>query len=72
MKPTPTFVLDEVAANFKFDHFCEGMEPTTAILPIGEGYWELVQEEPLTVMPSIHCRVCGTHGFITNGRWIEV
>lgn len=24
-----------------------------------------------TVTPSISCPDCGTHGFITNGRWVD-
>lgn len=30
---------------------------------------ELVQEDPLTVAPSLQCRICPSHGFIENGRW---
>lgn len=25
----------------------------------------------LTVTPSVLCSDCGTHGFITNGRWVQ-
>lgn len=32
--------------------------------------WDVVQREPLTLTPSILCRVCQNHGFITNGRWV--
>jgi uncharacterized protein DUF6527 len=32
--------------------------------------WDIVQREPLTLTPSILCRVCGSHGFITNGKWV--
>lgn len=32
--------------------------------------WELVQEDPLTMAPSILCRICGNHGFIQNGLWV--
>jgi hypothetical protein len=34
--------------------------------------WVIVQVDPLTVTPSIHCLDCGCHGFITNGEWIAV
>lgn len=34
--------------------------------------WQVVSAEPLTLTPSILCRVCGVHGFITNGRWVRV
>lgn len=32
--------------------------------------WDVVQQEPLTLTPSILCRVCGSHGYITQGRWV--
>jgi hypothetical protein len=31
--------------------------------------WQVVSFEPLTITPSIACKVCPSHGFITNGRW---
>lgn len=31
--------------------------------------WQVVQEEPLTISPSLLCKRCGDHGFIQNGRW---
>jgi len=35
--------------------------------------WTVVQREPLTLSPSLHCDQalggCGMHGFIQNGRW---
>lgn len=31
--------------------------------------WRVEQDEPITISPSIACRVCGDHGFIKNGRW---
>lgn len=34
--------------------------------------WKIVQREPLTVEPSVHCLRCGTHGFITHGEWQSV
>jgi hypothetical protein len=32
--------------------------------------WTLVNEAPITISPSILCRSCGNHGFITNGKWV--
>lgn len=37
-----------------------------------EPVWHLAQIEPLTVTPSILCAMCGTHGFITDGKWVSV
>ena len=39
------------------------------IIPIGENEWEVVQEEPLTLMPSIDCDRCSSHGHIVDGKW---
>lgn len=33
--------------------------------------WTITQESPLTLTPSILCRACGDHGFVTNGRWVR-
>lgn len=30
--------------------------------------WDVVNEEPLTLTPSVLCS-CGWHGFITDGKW---
>lgn len=34
--------------------------------------WDLIQREPLTIAPSLHCLGCGAHGFIREGKWIPV
>jgi hypothetical protein len=34
--------------------------------------WEVLNEEPLTLSPSLACRTCGHHGFIRNGTWEPV
>lgn len=31
--------------------------------------WDVLQQDPLTLSPSLLCRVCGGHGWIRNGRW---
>lgn len=33
--------------------------------------WQVVSIEPLTLSPSLLCRVCGDHGFIRNGKWVK-
>lgn len=33
--------------------------------------WLVVQEEPLTLAPSILRTECGCHGFIQEGRWVS-
>jgi hypothetical protein len=32
--------------------------------------WTVKSLEPLTLTPSILCRRCGHHGWITEGRWL--
>lgn len=36
--------------------------------------WTVVQREPLTLSPSLHCDPalggCGMHGFIRDGKWV--
>ena len=36
-----------------------------------EPLWDVLSEEPLTLSPSLLCRICGSHGWIRNGRWEE-
>lgn len=30
---------------------------------------EILQAEPLTLSPSLKCRICGMHGEVVNGAW---
>ena len=32
--------------------------------------WQVESWEPLTLSPSLLCRLCGDHGFIRAGRWV--
>ena len=31
--------------------------------------WTVVKLDPLTLTPSLLCRICGDHGYITDGKW---
>src|SRR5690348_15915346 len=33
--------------------------------------WNVVSDSPLTLSPSIECRVCGDHGFVRGGKWVR-
>ena len=33
---------------------------------------ELISADPLTVRPSLACRLCPNHGFIRTNRWVPV
>jgi hypothetical protein len=32
--------------------------------------WEMSQVDPITLTPSLLCRVCGDHGFVREGKWV--
>jgi hypothetical protein len=57
----------------RFEHRCDRGERGTIIcaplLQLANGGHRIIQDEPLTIMPSILCEDCDTHGFITEGRW---
>jgi hypothetical protein len=42
---------------------CGGM------IPIGDDEWEVRSEDPLTIVPSINCTECLSHGTIVEGEW---
>lgn len=46
---------------------CEGYAPFGP--PDSDG-WTVERLDPLTISPSLLCRACGHHGFITAGRWV--
>lgn len=33
--------------------------------------WTVESWDPLTLSPSILCRICGNHGWIRDGKWIS-
>lgn len=35
-----------------------------------EDNWTVESLDPLTLSPSLACRICGHHGFVKEGRWI--
>lgn len=44
----------------------------TAPAPFVNRYptWHVESWTPLTLSPSLLCRMCGDHGFIRDGRWV--
>jgi hypothetical protein len=72
----PTFRVLEDGVHFEWSHDCRyetGYEfRSVHPLPAGEHGWRIERIEPLTVTPSILCGSCGTHGFITDGKWVSV
>lgn len=49
---------------------CTGGSLTFAGHGWPEPNWTVESLEPLTLSPSLLCRVCGCHGFIREGRWV--
>lgn len=39
---------------------------------IGKQWWQMEQEDPLTLLPSLLCYACGDHGWIRDGKWVKV
>lgn len=33
--------------------------------------WDVLSEDPLSLSPSLLCRLCGSHGWIRNGTWVQ-
>ena len=46
---------------------CSGFAETK---PFWSHGWEVVRLSPLTLQPSLLCRLCGHHGFIRDGLWV--
>lgn len=52
-----------------YEHMCEGDWRAGWIYFGGDG-WRVTNGTPLTVSPSLRCKVCGHHGYIQDGRWL--
>ena len=50
---------------------CSGMIATHAEYDVGRPHWTIVQQDPITLTPSILCRSCGAHGWIRDGKWVD-
>lgn len=37
----------------------------------GRPVWKVDSWEPLTLSPSLLCTVCGNHGWVKEGRWVQ-
>ncbi|HEY5398395.1 MAG TPA: hypothetical protein VIL16_23710 [Trebonia sp.] len=50
--------------------------PRHQVSPVTDATWAIIQQEPLTLSPSLHCDRalggCGAHGFVRDGRWSGV
>jgi hypothetical protein len=47
--------------------------PRHQVSPREDEKWTVVQPQPLTLSPSLHCDPalggCGAHGFVRDGKW---
>lgn len=72
---TPRYVDGELLG-FAITHPCKSPVHTNegAWIPthkdVGEHGWKAVSLDPLTIAPSILCRICGDHGFVRDGGWV--
>jgi hypothetical protein len=81
LNPQHVNIPDEPHAGVSVGHLTSDGKPCQAYASIrtpvtdrvspDDPKWDLVQEEPLTLSPSLCCRLCGDHGFIKDGRWIR-
>lgn len=56
----------------RFEHRCDrGPRGVIICAPLLQSDHIQTQADPLTITPSILCPDCGTHGFITNGLWVD-
>ena len=48
--------------------------PRHMVSPKSGAVWQILEADPLTLSPSLHCDRalggCGIHGFVRNGRWV--
>lgn len=68
---TPRWEIDS-DRHITWWHACAGhpgFDEVPCGIPIRASGWSVSSWDPLTVTPSLRCLGCGTHGFITNGRW---
>jgi hypothetical protein len=65
--------IDGEIDGVEWTHSCAKGVTAPDYLPVKPAWkdgWDLVSDVPLTRSPSLLCRVCGYHGYITNGRWV--
>lgn len=59
----------------RFEHVCDrgerGVIVCAPALQIGNGHTLTGTDKGLTVRASIDCPDCGTHGFVTEGKWTD-
>jgi Family of unknown function (DUF6527) len=63
--------LDGELAGLGWWHPCTGgeREDFIPLRPKMDRGWDVIAAEPLTIFPSVLCRVCKFHGYITKGKW---
>lgn len=69
---TPRYI-DGTLYGFDVTHPCSAPSIRRAgswIPTLTDSGWTLVTLEPLTLSPSLSCRVCGDHGWIRDGHWV--
>lgn len=49
---------------------CGGWVPYKSLTGWPPNGWDVLSRDPLTLAPSLLCRICGHHGFIREGKWV--
>lgn len=58
----------------KQDNLCEGsvlFDVPSAYVNENHTTWTVESFDPLTLSPSLLCTVCGHHGYIREGKWVN-
>lgn len=54
----------------RFQHVCDRTgRGTITCAPLLDPAHTVLEMRPLTIHPSIQCPDCGTHGYVTGGKW---
>jgi Family of unknown function (DUF6527) len=68
-----TRYVDGALHGIAYQHPCIAGGLREAFIPLNPPFktgWDLVSVSPLTITPSLLCRACGHHGFLTEGKWV--
>jgi len=67
--------IEKAGVTLYFEEMCFGAvyfdTPENRLAFPYQSFWKVIQEEPLTLNPSILDPVSTIHGFITNGKWVR-
>lgn len=72
-KFVPSYGGDGTLVGWLHHHAAPDGKPCASFCAIVTGYGpaphQVVSWEPLTLAPSLKCRMCGCHGHVIDGEW---